>query len=281
MITISSQNLVQHNFFAEPRSLVSRGNSDFESHHYLKPRDSVTLSSESGFEDLEKTMERDSQLRLLGRVANGNGASKIQSSSGSSRFVYPHVRGKSVNSTRPGTDSYSEIRTRAQALRKQQARKEFLDKLDYRVPNIHVGEGLDPGHAVDLGPDFVFSVMTGGLGGNIKSYKKVLKTRASGSVKPQFRMLDSRTLVTRQHRREMNQSFIKQLKKQMKNGLSEEKAVEYVELKGMKVLHDGHHRTEAAKRLRLKKIPSKEVNVSDIKAEEYLHQVYDAMREGI
>ena len=281
MTKILNQIPIQQNAFVGLPSGMSQGNSGSEGHLNLEPRDTLLLSSESGSGDLQKTMEQDSKLRLMGRVANGNSASKKRASSPSPRFAYPHVRGKSANSGKPGTASYSEIRTQAENLKTQQARKKFIDKLDYKVPKVYLGEGLDPGHATDLGPDFVFSVMTGGLGGSAKSYRNLLKTGASGSVKPQLRMLHPRSLVSRQHRREMNRGFIKTLKKQMKNGLSEEKAVEYVEPKGMKVLHDGHHRTEAAKRLRLKKIPAIEVNVSDVKAKDYLRQVYDAMREGI
>jgi filamentous hemagglutinin len=66
----------------------------------------------------------------------------------------------------------------------------------------------------------------------------------------------------------MSGSKVKRLTKDMKeNGFDPEHPVEYVTVDGRKVIVDGHHRTEAARKARIKEIPAIEKQVTPEQAE--------------
>ena len=136
------------------------------------------------------------------------------------------------------------------------------------IPAIAVGSLAGGSLLTFLGPK------VSGLGQNMQ----MSANPCDGSIQ----MVDPRSLVSRQHPREMRNGYVDTLKKDMKkNGFRESQPVEFIETEGMKIIHEGHHRTKAARLAKLKKIPAIEIKVSPETAKMYFKQVMDAMREGI
>ena len=74
---------------------------------------------------------------------------------------------------------------------------------------------------------------------------------------PNFRTQYPKNLIPTQTRNEISGSQVKRLKKDMQaNGFDQSKPVDVVKnSRGRLEIQDGHHRTEAAKKARLDKIP--------------------------
>lgn len=86
-------------------------------------------------------------------------------------------------------------------------------------------------------------------------------------------------LLSRQTPSEMSGSKIKRLRKKIKEiGFDINQPIKVVEIEGQLIILDGHHRVEAAKKLRLKEIPIVKEIVSDSQAQQFLMDVADAQK---
>jgi hypothetical protein len=85
-------------------------------------------------------------------------------------------------------------------------------------------------------------------------------------------------LISRQGPSEMSVGKIRRYTKDMrKNGYGEYPPVEYVSVDGKKIIDNGHHRVEAAKKAGLSEIPAKEVDPT--KGTNYLKEAQEAAAE--
>jgi hypothetical protein len=92
--------------------------------------------------------------------------------------------------------------------------------------------------------------------------------------------VDPRNLVSRQGPSEMTGNKVKRLTKDMKeNGFNPEHPIEAAEVNGKRIIIDGHHRTEAAKKAGIPEVPVKKVEVTPKRAEKLSQQAADAASE--
>lgn len=93
-------------------------------------------------------------------------------------------------------------------------------------------------------------------------------------------MVSPRELVSRQGPSEMTGNNVKRLTKDMKaNGFDPNHPVEYADVDGRKIIIDGHHRTEAARKAGIQKIPAKEQKVSSERGEKLDSEAREAAAE--
>ena len=87
-------------------------------------------------------------------------------------------------------------------------------------------------------------------------------------------------LVSRQGQSEMTGNKVKRLKKKMEQeGYDSDYPVEYAEVDGKKILIDGHHRTAAARKARIKEIPAAKKDVTPDEASQLLDDAAEAAQE--
>jgi RHS repeat-associated protein len=92
--------------------------------------------------------------------------------------------------------------------------------------------------------------------------------------------VDPRKLVSRQGPSEMTGSKVKRLAKDMKaNGFNPNHPIEAADVDGRRIIIDGHHRAEAAKKAGIPEVPVKKVEVTAEKAAKLSQQASDASAE--
>jgi RHS repeat-associated protein len=85
------------------------------------------------------------------------------------------------------------------------------------------------------------------------------------------------SLSPRQTPSEMSGSKVKRLKKGMKaNGYDSSEPIEVVEIDGKLIIHDGHHRREAARQAGIREVPIQKIEVSEEQKTQYAIQAAEA-----
>lgn len=108
------------------------------------------------------------------------------------------------------------------------------------------------------------------------------KCPESETTQTDLEWVNPSTLVSRQPLREMTGNKIKTLMKKMKeHQFNPEKPIEVADVQGRLIILDGHHRTVAARRLRLAKVPIRKKQVSLLQEQQLLQEVAEASKNQL